>query len=71
MLPLGSELWQLFYDRDGDCYVPKNAGTVGRVAGSRAFAGGRWHELGYPYFTSKAEADAFVTEHPFSAPTIK
>jgi len=71
VLPLGSELWLLYFDATSNGYAPKCVGTVTRTQGSRVLAGNRWHELKYPYFTSKAAADAYVAEHPFSAPSIK
>ena len=66
---LHSELWQLFYDRERDCYVPRCWGKVTAVRGDERFAGGAWR-AGYPMFGSRGEADAYVAEHPFTAPTI-
>lgn len=71
MLPLGSELWLLFFDATSNRYAPRCMGKVTRAQGSRVLAGNRWHDLAYPYFTSKAAADAYVADHPFNAPTIK
>lgn len=70
---LGPELWLVFYDQQTNAYVSKCMGTVIRTQGDRAFAGGRWHEIGgYPGgFGSEEEADQHIAAHPFSVPTIK
>ena len=70
-LPLGSELWLLFFDPEKNAYAPKCVGTISRVLADRYFAGGKWHQPGHPHWGSEADALSWVEKHPFSAPTIK
>jgi hypothetical protein len=67
-LPLGSELWQLFYDIESDTYVPRCWGKVTTVRGDERFASGRWR-AGYPMFGTRGEADDYVAAHPRQTPT--
>lgn len=69
MPSLGSPLWLLFNSAKTDAYVAKCLGTVERVKGDSVFVGGRWQVLGYPHFTSEAEANAWIADHPRQIPT--
>jgi hypothetical protein len=71
VLPIGSELWLLYFDAPGNRYVARYEGTISRVLADRYFAGGKWHQPGHPHFSSDAEAKAWIEKHPFSAPSIK
>lgn len=69
-IALGSELYQLFYNLERDTYAPRCLGKVTARRGDEYFAGGAWRG-GFPMFSSREEADAFVTAHPRQTPTIK
>lgn len=70
--PLGSELWALYYSAERNDYEPRLEGKVTGISGGCYVVGSKRIPLGtFPLFGSKAEADAYVVAHPFSAPTIK
>lgn len=71
-LPLGSELWALYYSAELNNYEPRLEGKVKGISGGCYIVGPKRIPLGtYPLFGSRAEADAYIAEHPFEAPTIK
>jgi hypothetical protein len=55
-LSLGSELWFQRYKAETNTFVPHFAGKVTALRGSYAFAGGKWHLVAYPHWTSEEEA---------------
>jgi hypothetical protein len=61
---LGGELWFVHFDAERNCYVPKLEGTMTRVRGDEVRVNGRWQLVGYPAFTSEAEALAFCSANP-------
>jgi hypothetical protein len=71
VLPVGSSRWVLFYSAEINNYVPKCEGRIDDVRGDRYSICGEWVLPDFPEFGSREEAEAYVAEHPFEAPTIK
>jgi hypothetical protein len=71
VLPLGSELWLLYFDAQSNNYVPKCVGTISRIVGDRYFAGGGWTIATGQQWGSEEAAREWIARHPFSAPSIK
>lgn len=72
VLPVGSELWLLYFDQVENRYTTKSLGKITGYERGRGYyvKGHGWVVTGFPHFGSKAEADGYIAEHPFTAPTI-
>lgn len=71
MLPLGSELWTIRFNGETQSYIPWFSGVVKGVRGDEYLVKGRWQTFGYPHFGRRADAEAWIAEHPFNAPKVK
>jgi hypothetical protein len=68
---LGDELFAQFIDADAGVYVVKSLGKVTAIrAQTHFFAGGEWHS-GFPLWNSRAEAEAYIKEHPYRVPSVR
>jgi hypothetical protein len=71
-IPIGSELWALFYDLEKDERYAKLVGIVtGYRKGAYQIDRVKWCEDGYPLFRSEADAKVWIAENPLKMPTIK